>query len=488
MRIEPNPLDHVIYSTRRPQRLGASGRGVGLRMPLADSVPGLARAAVASASTGQRVVVTHSRFWTTPCSLQGRTCASAQGKVAARRVVVVFTCTYRSPSTPQSLPMFTPAVPSPAQGSVPSDLVAAPRAWMVRAGQRGMALEDFLDRGVVAIGWGNVGDLARLSGRDQIRGRAAGLYPTASRGKLAGLVGCLYKIRDVIEVGDAVVTYDPSARTYHVGVVRGAYQFNEDGDFNHERKVEWMKQVQRDELSALSKFSLGSTISVFTVKPEIMEEFRAVWAGATRSTPDLSSPALVPVEAEEASDEEAQASDPVEEALELAHEYRKDAISAPLPNDMEDFVACILRGTGSRARVTPRGPDRGRDIEASPDGLGLEEPRIRVEVKHRQAKMGAQEVRAFLGALRPGDKGLYVSTGGFTREAMYEAECSQVPASLVDLDRLAELYAEFYEELKPEDRELVPLRRVYWPEGRGVSTLHGGLPYKVPHARPGGVL
>lgn len=35
-----------------------------------------------------------------------------------------------------------------------------------------------------------------------------------------------------------------------------------------------------------------------------------------------------------------------------------------------------------------KGPDRGRDILASPDGLGLEEPRIIVEVKHRNGQMG----------------------------------------------------------------------------------------------------
>jgi len=164
--------------------------------------------------------------------------------------------------------------------------------------------------------------------------------------------------------------------------------------------------------------------------------------------------------------EEAVSEDSVSEALERAHEYRKDAINALSPSQMEEFVACILRGMGYRAKVSPPGADRGCDIEASPDGLGLETPRIRVEVKHRIATMGAPDLRSFIGALRPGDHGLYVSTGGFTRESKYEAERSQIPVRLVDLDRLAELYVEFYEELSLEDRELVPLRRVYWPEGR----------------------
>jgi len=360
------------------------------------------------------------------------------------------------------------AVPLPAHVT---DLVAAPRAWMVRAGRQGVALGLFLDRNRVAVGWGSVGDLSAVASRDSIRAVVAPRYANASAGKIGAVTGCLLKIRSTIAVEDAVMTYDSSSRTYSVGLVQQPYAYEPNTEFGHWRGVTWVAELARDDLGAAAKHRLGSLLTVFEIEAAAWEEIKeqlivgARPAGVTSSGTDPVS-AQVPELAGLGAGEE-EAIDPVAEALELAHEYRKDAISALGPNEMEDFVACVLRGMGYRARVTPRGPDRGRDIEASPDGLGLEEPRIRVEVKHRQAKMGAQEVRAFLGALRPGDKGLYVSTGGFSREAMYEAERSQVPASLVDLDRLAELYVEFYEVLKPEDRELVPLRRVYWPEGRG---------------------
>jgi len=102
---------------------------------------------------------------------------------------------------------------------------------------------------------------------------------------------------------------------------------------------------------------------------------------------------------------------------------------------------------------------------ASPDGLGLEQPRIRVEVKHRKGAMGAPEIRSFIGALRQGDKGLYISTGGFSKEASYEAERATVPVTLVDLDALVALLTEHYERLDAEARALVPLKRIYWPVG-----------------------
>ncbi len=85
---------------------------------------------------------------------------------------------------------------------------------------------------------------------------------------------------------------------------------------------------------------------------------------------------------------------------------------------MQDLVAGILRAMGYKTLVSPAGADRGKDIIASPDGFGFEPPRIVVEVKHRNARMGSSEIRSFLGGRHKDDRGLYVSTGGFTKEAL----------------------------------------------------------------------
>ena len=79
--------------------------------------------------------------------------------------------------------------------------------------------------------------------------------------------------------------------------------------------------------------------------------------------------------------------------------------------------------------------------------------------------MGASDVRSFLGGLRGEDRGLYVSTGGFTREAQYEAERASVPVHLIDLDLLAQLLVQNYEHMDNEGKAIVPLIRFYWPAG-----------------------
>ena len=119
---------------------------------------------------------------------------------------------------------------------------------------------------------------------------------------------------------------------------------------------------------------------------------------------------------------------------------------------------------GYKTRVAADGPDRGVDVFASPDGLGLQEPRIFVEVKHRKhTTIGAPDVRSFLGGRNQGDKCLYVSSGGFTKEAFYEAERSQIPLMLINLPQLREMLLDHYENLDSETRALVRLTKVYWP-------------------------
>jgi hypothetical protein len=86
-----------------------------------------------------------------------------------------------------------------------------------------------------------------------------------------------------------------------------------------------------------------------------------------------------------------------------------------------------------------------KDVEASPDGLGLTDPHIIVEAKYREGAMGSQVLRSFKAALRPRHKGLYVSTGGFAKEARYEADRANNQVSLIDSDELVNLIIHYYD-------------------------------------------
>lgn len=147
----------------------------------------------------------------------------------------------------------------------------------------------------------------------------------------------------------------------------------------------------------------------------------------------------------------------------LSIERIKDIVNDLGWDQMEELVAGILRAMGYKTQVSPAGPDRGKDIVASPDGFGFENPRIVVEVKHRKGQMGADHIRSFLGGRHKDDRGLYVSTGGFSKDAHYEADRANVPLTLWTLDNLVRTLVDHYDSTDTETKRLVPLKRLYIP-------------------------
>lgn len=140
-------------------------------------------------------------------------------------------------------------------------------------------------------------------------------------------------------------------------------------------------------------------------------------------------------------------------------EFIKDRISRLTWQEMQEFVAGLARAMGYKLRISPAGSHRGKDIIASPDGFGFEQPRIVVEVKHRpNTAKDAQAIRSFLGGRHKDDKGRYVSTGGFTKDAKYGDDRGSIPVVLLDLDDLLNEIVRHYGEMDMEARSLIPVR------------------------------
>ena len=239
-----------------------------------------------------------------------------------------------------------------------------------------------------------------------------------------------------------------------MGTITGDYEYQPGliTGYAHIRATRWQGRVSRDALAPASRNSLGAAVTLFEPGEDVLADLEAGLKGNGR-----------PAGASPSTDAADELEDLRAAEFERAHEFLKDRIIKLSPDDMEQLVAAVLRALGYKARVTPKGPGRGRDVEASPDGLGLQSPRIVAEVKHRRDPMGAPEIRSFLGGLREGDRGLFVSTGGFMREAKYEANRAPIPIRLVDLEDLAKLVEDNYEAFDREGHALLPLRRIYWP-------------------------
>jgi restriction system protein len=58
--------------------------------------------------------------------------------------------------------------------------------------------------------------------------------------------------------------------------------------------------------------------------------------------------------------------------------------------------------------------------------------------------------------------GIYVSAGGFSSEAAREARSEQRQVTLIDLDRLVELWVEHSAQLDDAERLRLPLKPIYF--------------------------
>lgn len=327
--------------------------------------------------------------------------------------------------------------------------------WMVRNPQ-GKYADQLLKAEAVGVGWPEAVPYLRDAKKpEDFYDAILKAYPESKGQEVVNAGRQLYKFFRKMKDGDTVVTYDSPNRTYHVGTIAGAVRSNpeEDAPFSNVRAVKWQHRVERDTLSQAARNSLGSTLTVFEPSREAEEELR-------KQTVNPNSP----VQPEAIPTAEIEAEDPFANALENSRELIKDRLSKLSWEDMQSLVAGILRAMGYKTKVSAGGGDRGKDVVASPDGLGLEQPRIFVEVKHRKGQMGAPEIRQFIGGRHAqNDRCVFVSTGGFSTEAKYEAERSNVPLTLVDSDDLVGLLVDYYEATDAETRTLVPLRRTYWP-------------------------
>lgn len=336
--------------------------------------------------------------------------------------------------------------------------------WMVRSGRGSVFADYFRDEELVAIGFADMPEFDAGAERKELKRLYARNHPEASRGKVANVVGQVVRFLQEIEVGDRVTTYDANRREYLLGRIESEpRRLSDDEEHTWARDVSWDGHVSRDTLTQPTLNTLGAISTLFLISGGAAEELlrKAVPLDQPLSEVEPEPEPDVEVSGDEEDDGWPLSND---EVMEKAEGLIEDRLVRLDWEEMQELVAGILRAMGYKAEVAPRGPDRGVDIFASPDGLGLEEPRIFVEVKHRpRTPIGGPEVRSFLGGRQPADRCLYVSTGGFTKDARYEADRANTPLRLVTLPKLRNLLLQHYENLEPDIKTLIPLKRIYWP-------------------------
>jgi restriction system protein len=154
----------------------------------------------------------------------------------------------------------------------------------------------------------------------------------------------------------------------------------------------------------------------------------------------------------------------LEEAEEQAWSEVDQYLRAINPYEFQEIVASLLRAMGYHVSwIAPPGRDGGIDILAASDPLGTKPPRIKVQVKRQSQSVDVDGIRSFMALLGDGDVGIFVSVGGFTKNAAEEARLQEKrKITLLNNEQLFDLWVEYYSNLRDEDRRRLPLKSIYF--------------------------
>lgn len=350
--------------------------------------------------------------------------------------------------------------------------------WMVRAGNAGQHEIKFLDDSRIYVTWNGLSrDLSDCGSRDRLRDLLAGVYPQFGDKKIINHAAQLWSFVGRMTRGDWVVMPSKLNPTVHVGEVTGDYEFLPEGPnpYFHARAVRWVEQdVPREAFGQDLLYSFGAFMSICRVKRNDAEErlkkmSRQGWVDPMLTGPSIDLSPAVAAETNESSDDPSD----LDTETDLA-EVARDAIAKLIlartkGHGLSDLVAAILRAQGYTTEVSPPGPDGGVDILAGTGPLGFGQPKLCVQVKSTHGPVDAPTLHQLIGSMQNmgATQGLLVSWGGFKKSVEREKMAQFFRVRLWDRSDVMAALFDHYDQLDPDMRALLPLKRVWVPVAEG---------------------
>lgn len=152
------------------------------------------------------------------------------------------------------------------------------KMWMAR-GDGGRLYDSFQERGIIAMGWSELIEARPGMSRKELAGIYARVRPDLKQGTIISGASQVWRFINEVAIEDFCITYNPTARKYAIGKVTGDFDAKldpEDRGIALLRKVKWLGEIDRDDLSTQTKNSLGSTLTLFQVPSSATNEVLAV--------------------------------------------------------------------------------------------------------------------------------------------------------------------------------------------------------------------
>lgn len=338
-----------------------------------------------------------------------------------------------------------------------------PRVFLVRAGRNGEDEEYVLEHNLAVIGFIEVPALDRAANFDAILELVNASYPGIRSRAAGNYAGQLWAFAISMREGDTVVLPRKLSSQIALGTVTGPYKFQRIGDrYRHTRPVKWIRpDVPRSVFGRDLLASFGAFMTVCNIsRHDAPRRIAAVLAGGT--DPGFEPQAGKP--GKEKPEPEAEPPESAADLAQLAHDQIVAHIQAHFRgHDLARLVDAVLTADGWTTKVSPPGPDGGVDILAGRGSLGLDEPRLCVQVKSQVSPADVTVLRTLQGSMQTftAKQGLLVCWGGFNAAVLREARQSHFSVRLWESRDLVEAIYRNYERLPAEIQAELPLKRIW---------------------------
>ena len=346
-----------------------------------------------------------------------------------------------------------------------------PKVYLARAGRVGEDEEYALEHGLAVIGFEEVPALEQDAAYEHVLEIVRKVMPNASPRAAGNYAGQLWAFASM-QLNDIVVLPRKETAQIALGRVAGPYRYERvNGVLRHTRQVRWIRpDVARTVFQQDLLYSFGAFMTVCTIsRNDAVRRITAVLEGGTDSGAGVISDKPLG-NGTPMSDESAG------EVRDLSQVLRDQIVARIQSNfaghDLTWLVDAVLRADGWITRVSPPGADGGVDILAGRGTLGLDEPRLVVQVKSQLTACDVTVYRSLQGTMQSfkASQGLLVCWGGFNRAVQLEARQSYFSVRLWESEDLLQAIFRTYPKLSEDVQATLPLKQVWMlvePSGSG---------------------
>lgn len=346
------------------------------------------------------------------------------------------------------------------------------RFWTIRAGRSGERTEWAFTNGVVGGGWHQISDLNAFSTKEELRKHLGNAVYDGSANQIANYTGQLWTMSKRIQPDDYMVLPVRSAAQIAIGKVTGPYRFVEsepDPTKRHQIPVEWIRtDIPKSQIKQDLLYQLGSALTVFEIKNnDAQHRLEQVLNGNPDPGVRGAFPAKQAAQADSAGEQEASDLDAAAFDIE---ELARDDITRILQQEFKGhelaiLVEELLSAEGFVCKRSPEGSDGGVDVLAGMGALGMDSPKLVVQVKSQTSPVPDGVVQQLNGAIHrfQADQALLVTYGGVTSPAKKFLASQPFTVRVWETQEIIDSVVKHYEMLSAATKARLPLKRIWVP-------------------------